>query len=51
MKLNHILILQNKIDLCRESQLREQQEKILEFVRGEIPFFFGGGGAFISRKN
>lgn len=36
MKLTHILILQNKIDLCRESQLREQYDKILEFTRGTI---------------
>ncbi|KAF2353940.1 Translation initiation factor 2 gamma subunit C-terminal [Trinorchestia longiramus] len=36
MRLNHILILQNKIDLCRESQLKEQYKKILEFTRGTI---------------
>ena len=34
MRLTHILILQNKIDLCRESQLKEQYDKILEFTRG-----------------
>ena len=51
MKLNHILILQNKIDLCRESQLREQQEKILEFVRGEIlSFLFFLKGLHVSKK-
>ena len=32
MKLKHILILQNKIDLCRESQLREQYDQILRYV-------------------
>jgi len=36
MRLEHILILQNKIDLCRESQLKEQYDKILEFTRGTI---------------
>jgi len=36
MKLKDILILQNKIDLCKEPQLKEQHEKILEFVRGTI---------------
>ncbi|KAK7073706.1 Eukaryotic translation initiation factor 2 subunit 3, partial [Halocaridina rubra] len=36
MKLKHILILQNKIDLCRESQLREQYEQILRFIQGTV---------------
>jgi len=36
MKLNHILILQNKIDLCKEPALKDQNEKIQEFIRGTI---------------
>jgi len=36
MKLSHMLILQNKIDLCKEQNLKEQNEKIVEFVRGTI---------------
>lgn len=52
MKLKHILILQNKIDLVKESQAKEQYEQILAFVQGEsvdlhfinlhskTPFFF-----------
>jgi len=36
MKLKEVLILQNKIDLCKEPQLKEQHEKILEFTRGTI---------------
>lgn len=35
MKLKHILILQNKIDLVKESQAREQYEQILKFVQGD----------------
>lgn len=35
MKLKHILILQNKIDLVKESQAKEQYEQILAFVQGE----------------
>ena len=34
MKLKHILILQNKIDLVKESQAKEQNEQILAFVKG-----------------
>ena len=34
MKLKHILILQNKIDLVKESQAREQYEQIQKFVQG-----------------
>lgn len=34
MKLKHILILQNKIDLVKESQAKEQHEQILKFVQG-----------------
>lgn len=37
MKLKHILILQNKIDLVKESQAKEQYEQILAFVQGEFP--------------
>ena len=36
MKLKHILILQNKIDLVKESQARDQYETILKFVQGTI---------------
>ena len=35
MNLKHILILQNKIDLVKESQAKEQYEKILAFARGK----------------
>ena len=37
MKLKHILILQNKIDLVKESQAKEQYEQILAFVQGGCP--------------
>lgn len=49
MKLKHILILQNKIDLVKESQAKEQYEQILAFVQGKVTrsFLQGlGGGAF-----
>ncbi|XP_076067975.1 eukaryotic translation initiation factor 2 subunit 3-like [Oratosquilla oratoria] len=36
MKLEHILILQNKIDLCREAQLRDQYESIIRFIQGTV---------------
>uniref|UniRef100_A0A3Q2Y446 protein-synthesizing GTPase n=1 Tax=Hippocampus comes TaxID=109280 RepID=A0A3Q2Y446_HIPCM len=36
MKLKHILILQNKIDLVKESQAKEQYEQILTFVQGTV---------------
>ncbi|MCL4132225.1 UNVERIFIED_CONTAM: hypothetical protein GTU68_019585 [Idotea baltica] len=36
MKLKHILILQNKIDLCRESQLKEQSDQISKFIQGTV---------------
>ncbi|XP_065057223.1 eukaryotic translation initiation factor 2 subunit 3, Y-linked-like [Rhopilema esculentum] len=36
MKLEHILILQNKVDLVKESQAREQSEQIARFVEGTI---------------
>ncbi|CAG5079448.1 Similar to Eif2s3y: Eukaryotic translation initiation factor 2 subunit 3 [Cotesia congregata] len=36
MKLKHIVILQNKIDLVKEGQAREQYEQILKFVQGTV---------------
>ena len=39
MKLEHILILQNKIDLVKESQAREQSEQIARFVKGTYSSF------------
>lgn len=36
MKLKHILILQNKIDLIKEAQAKEQQEQILRFIEGTV---------------
>lgn len=36
MKLNHILILQNKIDLIKEAQAKEQHEQILRFIEGTV---------------
>merc|ERR1719372_6739 len=36
MKLKHILILQNKIDLIKEEQAREQHEQILKFIEGTV---------------
>jgi len=36
MKLRHILILQNKIDLVKDSQAREQYNDILKFVQGTV---------------
>ena len=38
MKLKHILILQNKIDLVKESQAKDQYEQILKFVQGMLQF-------------
>jgi translation initiation factor 2 gamma subunit (eIF-2gamma) len=38
MKLKHILILQNKIDLVTQVQAREQYEQILKFVQGWFYF-------------
>lgn len=35
MKLKHIFILQNKIDLVKETQAKEQYEQILKFVQGK----------------
>lgn len=34
MKLNSILVLQNKIDLVKEAQAKEQYKQIVDFVRG-----------------
>ena len=34
MKLKHIIILQNKIDLIRDSQAKDQYQEILKFVQG-----------------
>lgn len=34
MRLQHILILQNKIDLVKETVALEQQKTIVEFVKG-----------------
>ncbi len=34
MKLNHILILQNKIDLIKDTAAEEQHKQILQFVKG-----------------
>lgn len=34
MKLKHIIILQNKIDLVKEGQANEQHEQIVKFVQG-----------------
>ncbi|KAK7868501.1 hypothetical protein R5R35_001909 [Gryllus longicercus] len=36
MKLKHILILQNKIDLVKEGQAKEQYDQILKFVQGTV---------------
>ena len=36
MKLKHILILQNKIDLIKEAQAQEQHEQILKFIEGTV---------------
>jgi len=36
MKLKHIIILQNKIDLVKETQATEQHESILKFVQGTV---------------
>lgn len=36
MKLKHIIILQNKIDLMKESQAKDQYEQIQKFVQGTV---------------
>ena len=35
MKLKHIIILQNKIDLVKESQAQDQYKEIVKFVEGQ----------------
>ena len=35
-RLKHIIILQNKIDLVKETQATEQHESILKFVQGTV---------------
>lgn len=39
MKLQHILILQNKIDLVKESQAKDQYEQIIKFVQGRMLYY------------
>ena len=34
--MKHILILQNKIDLIKEEQGKEQHEQILKFIEGTV---------------
>merc|ERR1711874_61753 len=36
MKLKHVLILQNKIDLVRDQQAKERHEQILSFIEGTV---------------
>lgn len=36
MKLKHIIMLQNKIDLVKEAQARDQYQNILKFVQGTV---------------
>ncbi|KAF9938308.1 hypothetical protein BGZ70_006561, partial [Mortierella alpina] len=36
MKLEHIIILQNKVDLIKESAAQEHYQSILQFVKGTI---------------
>lgn len=36
MKLNHIIILQNKVDLMREDNAAQHYESILKFIRGTV---------------
>lgn len=36
MKLQHIIMLQNKIDLVKEAQAKDQNQKILKFVQGTV---------------
>jgi translation initiation factor 2 subunit 3 len=36
MKLNHIIILQNKVDLMREEAAEQHYQSILKFIRGTI---------------
>jgi translation initiation factor 2 gamma subunit (eIF-2gamma) len=39
MKLENIIILQNKVDLIKESQALEHQKSITAFVKGLLHFF------------
>jgi len=41
MKLKHILIMQNKIDLVKESQAKEQHDQIVKFVQGTSHWLLG----------
>ncbi|KAI2809595.1 hypothetical protein RDWZM_003173 [Blomia tropicalis] len=36
MRLEHLIILQNKIDLVKESQARAQEEQIRKFIQGTV---------------
>lgn len=36
MKLKHIIILQNKIDIVKEGQASEQYDQIMKFVQGTV---------------
>ncbi|KAK6343907.1 eukaryotic translation initiation factor 2 subunit gamma [Orbilia brochopaga] len=36
MKLKHIIILQNKVDLMKETQAEEHYQSILKFIRGTV---------------
>ncbi|KAG5444301.1 Eukaryotic translation initiation factor 2 subunit 3 [Clonorchis sinensis] len=36
MRLKYIIILQNKIDLIKETQARDQYEQILQFIKGTV---------------
>ncbi|RHZ76810.1 hypothetical protein Glove_192g16 [Diversispora epigaea] len=36
MKLKHIIILQNKVDLCKENACEEHYQSILSFVKGTV---------------
>ena len=36
MKLQHIIILQNKVDLIKEEQTNEQHKQIVDFVKGKL---------------
>jgi translation initiation factor 2 gamma subunit (eIF-2gamma) len=49
MKLKHILILQNKIDLVKEGQAKEQYEQILKFVQGKKLLLIGTTAIFFMR--
>ena len=39
MRLRHIIILQNKIDIIKESQAQEQYQDIVRFVQGELLYW------------